>query len=47
MSTIEKGRRVMTLVNVFTVKPENQSPGPGFGGSDREYHEDFAGIRFR
>ncbi len=25
MSTIEKGRRVMTLINVFTVKPENHS----------------------
>ena len=25
MATIEKGRSLMTLVNVFTVKPENQA----------------------
>jgi antibiotic biosynthesis monooxygenase (ABM) superfamily enzyme len=24
MATIQKGRNVLTLVNVFTVKPENQ-----------------------
>lgn len=26
MATIRKGREVLTLVNVFTVKPENQQP---------------------
>ncbi len=25
MSTIEKGRNIMTLVNVFSVQPENQA----------------------
>jgi len=25
MATIEKGREIMTLVNIFTVSPDNQS----------------------
>ena len=30
MSKIEKGRRVMTLVNVFTVKPGTRSVSSNF-----------------
>lgn len=40
MATIRKGRNILTLMNVFTVKPENQKKAGGLAyGGDRADHE--------